>query len=427
MFSSQIFEATNGGKPKRYVLLLGDAGLGKTTLIRKLCLDWSRDCLPQFDFLFLLDGKALALTEPAFSLQTLLLNLSPSAPSWADQDAVYAQILAAPKRVLIVFDGFDELRDYEMLLQTLEKDVTTSLQRDSRAQTHTVRQLYSALLQRVLLPGCTLLLSSRPKGTVNQILRRVDRFVEPCGFTPKDIETYLSQYFYDDALRASASSCLKNNSYLQLLCWNPGLCRLVCLVLEQSKSLEVLPKTLTELCHQVFHLIMEKDRKTVQSQASVGKTQSSSPHKKSQKSGKTVSRATGHNLRARRSKPQELEVDEEEDRAEERDLVSQLSSLAWDGVKANCSVLPNGKNVSTKVKEFGRRTGLFISYCLGTGQAVSNGRRRGSEDNDLTGKEGVKMGGCRGKTDVASDDRLLLWANPFLQSYLAGVHLSLSR
>ncbi|GLD60538.1 MHC class II transactivator isoform X1 [Lates japonicus] len=85
--------------------------MGKTTLIRKLCLDWSRDCIPQFDFVFLLDGKALTLTKPTFSLQTLLLNLSTFAPSCMDPEAVYAQILAAPKRVLIIFDGFDELRE----------------------------------------------------------------------------------------------------------------------------------------------------------------------------------------------------------------------------------------------------------------------------------------------------------------------------
>ena len=79
------------------MMLLGNAGMGKTTLIRKLCLDWSADCIPQFDFVFYLDGKALILTEPIFSLQTLLLNLSSFAPACLNPEAVYAQILAAPK------------------------------------------------------------------------------------------------------------------------------------------------------------------------------------------------------------------------------------------------------------------------------------------------------------------------------------------
>uniref|UniRef100_A0A8C9YSZ6 Class II major histocompatibility complex transactivator n=1 Tax=Sander lucioperca TaxID=283035 RepID=A0A8C9YSZ6_SANLU len=305
----RIFKGSNGDKPRRYIMLLGNAGMGKTTLIRKLCLDWSRDCIPQFDFVFFLDGKALSLTEPTNSLQTLLLNLSSFAPVCMDPDAVYAQILAATKRVLIIFDGFGELRDYEILLQTLEKDLISSLQKDSKAQTYTVRQLYSAILQRVLLPGCTLLLSTRPRGTASQLLRRTDSLLEVCGFTPTDIEIYLSQYFTDPGLRASALDRLKNCSYLHLLCWNPGLCRLVCLVLEQCKGLEVLPRTLTGLCHQVL---------------------------------------------------------------QERELLSQLSSLAWDGVKANSSILPTGRTVSAKLKAFGHRTGLFFSYHLRTRQVVSN-------------------------------------------------------
>lgn len=431
--------------------------MGKTTLIRKLCLDWSRDCIPQFDFVFLLDGKALTLTKPTFSLQTLLLNLSAFAPSCMDPEAVYAQILAAPKRVLIIFDGFDELREYEMLLQTQEKDLITSLQKDSRAQTYTVRQLYSAILQRVLLPGCTLLLSTRPRGTANQLLRRADSFLEVCGFTPTDVETYVSQYFTDTALRTSALECLKNCSYLHLLCWNPGLCRLVCLVLEQSKGLEVLPRTLTGLCHQVLCLKMEKDSRSTNVQAEVQtqiplqseeetQTQISSNNQrnkntqtKSRAQGRTRTRSRTRSQRKRGAKEQENKEDEVyremnsgSREAEERELLSQLSSLAWEGVKTNSSMLPTRRTLCAKLRAFGLRTRLFLSHPLRTRLMVSIGESEGGgrEDKDEMGGGGERKEN-RGRMDMencdASDDHITLWANPFLQSYLAGVHLSLSR
>lgn len=435
-------------------MLLGNAGMGKTTLIKKLCLDWSRDCIPQFDFVFLLDGKALTLKQPSFSLQTLLLHLSAFAPPCSDLDAVFAQITAAPKRVLIFFDGFDELRDYETLLQPQEKDLMTSLQRDSKARTFTVKQLYSALLQRVLLPGCTLLLSARARGTATQLLRRTDRFFEVCGFSSANIETYVSKYFEDPMLRASALDCLKSCEYLRLLCWNPGLCRLVCMLLELSRNAEVLPKTLTELCNQVIHLKMQKHTDTTLSPAepeTETTAQAAGPHthiysssqgKRSCRNAEATPTTWVRTQRARRGKKQERKggeaigeggksVDGHMDRTGERELLSQLSALAWDGVKGNSCILNTERKISSKLKVFGLRTGLLTSNDLRTGHADSSGMK-GTEKEETQ----IKRTGAKGQSESKNaevrggdliDDDILVWSSPFLQSYLAAVHLFLSR
>lgn len=373
-----------------------------------------------------------------------------------NSESVFAQILAAPKRVLIIFDGFDELRNYEILLQNQEKELITSLQKDSKAQNYTVRQLYSAILQRVLLPGCTLLISTRPKGTASQVLRRADSFLEVCGFTPTDVETYLSQYFTDPTLRGSALDCLQNCSYLHHLCWNPGLCRLVCLVLEQSKGSEVLPRTLTGLCHQVLRLKMEKDCRGTHSKAedqtqtsvqSVEETKrqvSSNTQTKSRGQVRTRSRSqramTKDNMTKEREKVENkvegeetMDTGSEVDRTEERELLLQLSSLAWEGVKANSSTLPTGRTLSAKLRAFGLRIEIFLSRPLRTRTFGSNGEDEGGgrEEKDEIREEKGERRRNGGSTNMentdASRDLILLWANPFLQSYLAGLHLSLSR
>lgn len=420
--------------------------MGKTTLIKKLCLDWSKDSIPQFDFIFLFEGKKLTLTEPTYSLQTLLLSLSSFSPPCTDPGEVYTQILAAPKRVLIIFDGFDELRDYKMLLQALEKDLVTSLQRDSKAQSFTVKQLFSAILQRVLLPGCTLLLATRPRVIASQLLRRTDSLLEVCGFNPANVETYLSKYFTDPMLKASVVDRLTASSYLRLLCWNPGLCHMVCTVLERSKSSEVLPRTLTGLCHQVLCQKLGKDIGRTQwpgeTQEALAEISNNSQVRKGHENNPTKSRRVRQSAlcfqKARKTKGQdkrqvkvdEGNVSEDANGKENKELLSQLSSLAWEGVKSNTSIIPAGSVVSVKLKAFGLRTGLLLSQRLRT--IVKRDNEEGGGHDDTNKMRRVEEGESKengGDVDVVddSDDGMLLWANPFLQSYIAAIHLSLSR
>lgn len=450
IISLQIFDNRNGQKPNKYIVLFGKAGMGKTTLIKKLCRDWSRDAFPQFDFIFLLDDPALMSTEPIHSLQTLLLSLSSLAPSCRSSEAAYAQILTAPRRVLIIFDGFKELRDYETLLQPQEKELTTLLQRDSKAEMYTVRQLYSAILQRVLLPGCTLLLATRPTGIASQLLRRVDSFLEVCGFTPAHIESYFSKYFTDPILRASAVDCMDHCKYLRLLCGNPGLCRLVCLVLEQTKSLEDLPKSLTALCHQVLCLKIVRDsqnsnlhHESQTTQQTGEETQipisSGTPGwRRRSKSTQTKSRAQVrnrcHSKRANRTKQEKEETEElesvgDDDGAEQAELLSQMCSLAWEGVKANSSIVSTQCSLPAKLKTFGLRTHLFLTHRVITRPTLFSDT---NEEGGGAAREEVERGhrGERRKERRDGDNgetQVVLWASPFLQSYLAAVHLSLSR
>ncbi|XP_045075695.1 MHC class II transactivator [Coregonus clupeaformis] len=307
---SQVFESSAGAKPKRSIVLLGNAGMGKSTLIKKLCVDWSDGLLPQFDFVFLLDGKALTLPpEPTHSLQSLLLHLSSSPLPCPHPQDVFNHVLSVPERVLVIFDGFEVVRDMEGLLQCPADD--------SRGGTYSVRQLFSGLLQRRLLPGCSLLLSARPRGTVSGLLRRADSLLELSGFSPPDIERYLGQYFSGHSQQAPAPA-------------------------------PVLAPVLA---------------------------------------------------------PAPEEEEEEEEEEENRYVLSELSGLAWQGVKGHSSLLTLTleHTIYVRLRVFGLRTGLVHSHWL-----------RGGQGRDCDG-------------DDISDDNILSWAHPFLQSFLGGVHLSVSR
>ncbi|KAK7939872.1 hypothetical protein WMY93_003198 [Mugilogobius chulae] len=249
-----------------------------------------------------------------YNLETLLLHLSTFASSCSNPDAVFAQILAAPKRTLIIFDGFEDLREFELLIQPLEKEVASCFQKDKNTNTFTIRQLYSAILQRLLLPGCCLLLSSRPRGSASQLLRKVDNILEISGFSPSDIETM---------------NCFQKCSYLNLLCWNPGICQLVCALLEQKTNLDDFPRTLTAICFQVLRLKMNSlnDEKTLISKESVEEVCVDDACQTRSKSQKCARKKVRRKCDTKKSNQQE------------NGLMSELSCLAWETVKVNSSVI----------------------------------------------------------------------------------------
>uniref|UniRef100_A0A672L6B8 MHC class II transactivator-like n=1 Tax=Sinocyclocheilus grahami TaxID=75366 RepID=A0A672L6B8_SINGR len=237
---SQLFHNSDS---RQSVTLLGKAGVGKTTFIQRLCLDWVSGSLPQFQFVFLLNCKILDLTQSNYSLKGLLFDLSMS-PRCKDSDSVFKHILSCPDEVLIIFDSFDHIKDFEGLLQSPAKSHTNTK--------YTIKQLFSGLFQKEILSGCTLLIATRPKDVLNQVLRKMDSLLELCGFSPEDIELYTSKYFGDGSLQKSALKQIKNHRYISSLCSNPLLCWTTCFLLEHQDSCnDDLPSTLTDLYQRV--------------------------------------------------------------------------------------------------------------------------------------------------------------------------------
>ncbi|KAL0197919.1 hypothetical protein M9458_006459, partial [Cirrhinus mrigala] len=239
---SQLFHNSDS-KPKQSVALLGKAGVGKTMFIQRVCLDWAGGSLPQFQFVFLLNCKILDLTQSNYSLKALLFDLSMS-PRCEDSDSVFKHILSCPDEVLIIFDSFDHIKDFEGLLQSPAKSHTNTK--------YTVKQLFSGLFQKEILSGCTVLIATRPKDVLNQVLRKMDSLLELCGFSPEDIELYTSKYFRDASLQENALNQIRNHRYISSLCSNPLLCWTTCFLLEQQDSCsDDLPSTLTDLYQRV--------------------------------------------------------------------------------------------------------------------------------------------------------------------------------
>lgn len=248
MHRSHVFQ-NRGSNNKHLITVLGKAGMGKSTFVQRLALDWSTGGLRQFQFVFLLNCKLLNLTQASFSLKSLLFDSSMS-PGCEESESVFKHVLAFPENVLVIFDSFDDMKDLESLLQA-----PATSARDGH---YSIRQLFSGLFQKKILSGCTLLIASRPKDVLNQLLRKVDSIVELCCFSPKDIERYVSNYLGDAPEKEDALTKLKSQKYLFSLCSNPLLCRRTCSLLEHQKDNgDALPSTLTDLYQRVLSQRLE--------------------------------------------------------------------------------------------------------------------------------------------------------------------------
>lgn len=307
---SQVIQ-NNLSRPKQSIAILGKTGVGKTTMIQRLCLDWASGGLSQFQFVFLLDCKNLDLKKSSYSLKHLLFDLSAS-PRCEESDAVFKHVLSSPEDVLIIFDSFDVIKDFEGLLQAPAKSP-----KDTK---YTIKQLFSGLFQKEILSGCTLLIATRPKEVLNQVLRKMDSLLELCHFSPEDVELYTTKYFTDSSVQEKALQKIKKQRYIFRLCSNPLLCWTTCFLLEHQDG-EALPSTLTEL----FQKVTSKHLQLAQSQEN-----------------------SSSNLK-------------------QKDI-PQLCKTAWEGFK----------NHNTHIKLDGSPD--LVDYCLKSGILASYGRENHFED-----------------------------------------------
>lgn len=69
---SQLFQADPSGKPVRNVILYGTVGTGKSTLIRKLVLDWCNERRADFQLIIPLSCEDLSQVSAPVSLTRLI-------------------------------------------------------------------------------------------------------------------------------------------------------------------------------------------------------------------------------------------------------------------------------------------------------------------------------------------------------------------
>ncbi|XP_076986886.1 NACHT, LRR and PYD domains-containing protein 7-like [Tamandua tetradactyla] len=197
------------------VVLQGAAGVGKTTLAKKLMLDWTEDTLtPTFKCTFYLCCKELNRMGPCTFAELI-------SKDWPELQDAIPEVLAQPQKVLFIIDGFDELR---VPSGALIHDICGDWKKEKP-----VPVLLGSLLKRKMLPEATLLITTRPWALRElQLLVEQLLIVEVDGFLELDRKEYFLKYFKDEDQALRAFDLMRSNVVLFSMGSAPLVCWIVC-------------------------------------------------------------------------------------------------------------------------------------------------------------------------------------------------------
>ncbi|XP_045148324.1 NACHT, LRR and PYD domains-containing protein 2 [Echinops telfairi] len=201
------------------VVLRGPAGVGKSTLAKKLMMDWAEDRLEEtFQYVFYLNCRELRKMGPCSYAQLM----SKCYPELKDN---IPAVIAEAHNVLFVIDGFNELR---FPPGALLRDVTGNWKKQKP-----VPILLSSLLKKMLLPNVTLLITTQP-WMLRELRSLLEEplFIDVEGYLEVDKSAYFLEHFQDGEQAQKAFNLLKSNPALCSLASAPAVCWLVCTCLK---------------------------------------------------------------------------------------------------------------------------------------------------------------------------------------------------
>ena len=213
---------------RQRVLIEGVPGSGKSTLVQRMCHDWSVGRFAQYYNVVVQVTLRSLPKDQKLSLEDLIFT------SVGDENRVKEVTdfvtTCEGQGVLFMFDGFDELSE-EMRENSLVRDI----------------------INGHILPQSSFVVTTRPISAVS-LYHCVDRRVEISGFGEEEVKEYITEYFASSNPSAGRQllSTLSLRPHIKRLCYVPLLLLMICYIVSLGGDSAELPRTL----HELFELLI---------------------------------------------------------------------------------------------------------------------------------------------------------------------------
>ncbi|XP_072132788.1 NACHT, LRR and PYD domains-containing protein 3-like [Mobula birostris] len=261
--SDQLIQSSfshSNSKAGSSAAVAGVAGIGKTTMVQKIVYDWAMGKIyQQFQFVFTFKFRELNTINCIINLSNLVLFFYPYLRN------VLETLWKNPESLLFIFDGLDEYKDRIDFADSRRNTESQYACTDPEFQCKVSDIVYS-LIQHKLLPGCSVLVTTRP--TVLHLLEKAEISVcaEILGFVGEERKEYFIRHFEDQTVAEAVFKHVKENEILYTMSYNPSYCWILALALgpfftRRVRDPQRIPKTITQLhSYYIYNILKNHGR-----------------------------------------------------------------------------------------------------------------------------------------------------------------------
>ena len=241
------------------ILVVGRPGIGKTVLTKKILhqLITSGDEFWNEKVVILLRFRTFNAEQNKSTTLKNMLSFGEGLPAGGDFDDLYdSYILSNPEKVILIFDGLDELKiDCDNCWRD-EEDTP-----DDHNRCMSIFSVFKKLVCGKFLHGATVLITSRPTAEHIYLELPFDINFEILGFTKPEIQDYVKKFCpNDNDMSTRMWNLIQGSAELLSLCYIPVTCFIICLTLkkciEDEGSELGIPRTMTEIYKRATRIIL---------------------------------------------------------------------------------------------------------------------------------------------------------------------------